>query len=88
MHFQQKFQNFSFLMKEFDESLRSDSGYVSSNSYNLLHLEEFPLWNSKVIWREFSSRYQIPYHLLLSDWHNHKDCDNFIFNSFAFYTHS
>ena len=44
--------------------LKSDSGCVSCSSYNLVFLEGFPFWNSEVISREFSSRYQTPYHLL------------------------
>ena len=61
---------------------------VSCGSYNLVYLEGFPFWNSTVLWREFSSRYQTPHDLLLLDWHKHKDCDNFIFSSFAFYIHT
>ena len=52
------------LRKDFAEILRSDGRYAICRSYNLLHLERFPFWNSKVIWKEFSSRYQTPYDLL------------------------
>ena len=52
-----KVLNFSFLMQWVDKILRSDSGYVSCSSYNLVYSEGFPFWNSKVIWRKFSSRY-------------------------------
>ena len=48
-------------MKEFDEILRSDSGYVSCGSYDLLYSEGFPFWNYEVILREFSSRYLSDY---------------------------
>ena len=47
-------------MKEFDEILRRDSGYVTCSSNNLVYfIEGFPFWNSKVISREFSSRYKL-----------------------------
>ena len=58
-------------MMESDEMLRSDNGYISCSSYNLVYLEGFQFWNSKVISREFSSRYQTPYHLLYTDRYKH-----------------
>ena len=45
---------------------------VSCNSYNIVCLDQ----GIK------------PYIIYFSDWHKHKDSDNFIFNSFAFYTHT
>ena len=50
-------------MKEYDEILRSDSGYHGCSSYNLADLERFPFWNSRAIGKEFP-RYQTRYHEL------------------------
>ena len=62
-------------MKKSDEILKSDSGYQSVVAIILVYLEGFPFWNFKVIWREVSSRFQTPDHLLYSHWHKHKDCN-------------
>ena len=37
------------LEKESGQILRSDSEFVSYSNYNLVYLEGFPFWNSKVI---------------------------------------
>ena len=49
MHYYRKFYIFSFLMKEVDEILRNNSGYVCCSSSNVPYLEGFRFWNSKVI---------------------------------------